>query len=243
MSAKNSKIEEISFYSDGLILKGTLHLPAVDHPPVVIGSHGLYSSQDSPKQIALARACNTLGMGYFRFDHCGCGRSQGEFEQVTSLPARCTDLKKAVETIKSRKETGHRIGLFGSSMGGTVCLKVAAELNINPIVTFAAPLRSNIRDQKFKQTRNHKTQGIYLDANKSDFDISENLSQVRYILILHGEKDETVPLSHAEEIHRLAGEPKRLVVQPNGDHRMSNETHQNEFIRDASLWFKSGLTG
>jgi alpha-beta hydrolase superfamily lysophospholipase len=241
MLAKNSNVREISFFSDGLILKGTLHLPAFDRPPVVIGSHGLYSSQDSPKQIALARACNALGMAYFRFDHCGCGLSQGEFEQVTSLAARCTDLKKAVEAIKSRKETGHRIGLFGSSMGGTVCLSVAGELNINPIVTFAAPLRSNIRDEQFKQTRNHKTPGIFLDANKSDFDISENLAQVRNILILHGEKDETVPLSHAEEIHRLAGEPKRIVVQPNGDHRMSNETHQSEFIREASLWFKSGL--
>ncbi len=100
MSANNSKLKAISFHSDGLILKGTLHLPTVDHPPVVIGSHGLYSNQDSPKQIALARACNTLGMAYFRFDHRGCGSSQGEFDPVTSLAARCTDLKRPWKRLK-----------------------------------------------------------------------------------------------------------------------------------------------
>ncbi len=243
MSANNSKLKAISFHSDGLILKGTLHLPAVDHPPVVIGSHGLYSNQDSPKQIALARACNTLGMAYFRFDHRGCGSSQGEFDPVTSLAARCTDLKKAMEAIKSRNETGHRIGLFGSSMGGTVCLSVAAELKVNTIVTFAAPLRSRIRDEGLRQSKNPDAPGIFLDAKKSDFDISGNISQVRNILIIHGEKDETVPLSHAAEIHRLAGEPKKITIQQNGDHRMSSKKHQVDFIGEASLWFKSGLIG
>jgi dipeptidyl aminopeptidase/acylaminoacyl peptidase len=69
MSAKNTEPREISFRSDGLALKGTLHLPPSDKPPIVIGLHGLYSSQESPKQIALARACNALGLAYLRFDH------------------------------------------------------------------------------------------------------------------------------------------------------------------------------
>ncbi len=36
--------------------------------------------------------------------------------------------------------------------------------------------------------------------------------------------------------------PKKLIVQKNGDHRMSDENNQTEFIREASLWFKAGLT-
>ena len=241
MAPKKVKLVEISFHSDDLILCGTLHLPANDHPPIVIGSHGLYSNRESPKQIALARACNALGMAYFRFDHRGCGSSQGEFEQVTSLAARCEDLKKAVAAIKSRPEIGRGIGLFGSSMGGTVCLSVAAELKADTIVTFAAPLNSSTGDWRLGQSNNPKSPGIYLDAAKKDFDISEHVSQVSNLLIIHGETDNTVPLSHAEEIHRLAGDPKKLIVQKNGDHRMSNEVHQNEFIREASLWFKSEL--
>jgi len=235
------EIIEISFLSDGFILSGTLHLPALEHPPLVIGSHGLYSSQESPKQIGLARACNALGLAYFRFDHRGCGRSQGEFEQVTSLAARCKDLKKAIETLKNRFGTGHRIGLFGSSMGGTVCLSVASQYKINALVTFAAPLRSRIDGEKPRQAEDPDTPEILLDANRNGFDISEHLGPLSNILIIHGEKDQTVPLSHAEEIHRLAASPKKLIVQKNGDHRMSNEHHQVEFIFEASQWFKSGL--
>jgi alpha-beta hydrolase superfamily lysophospholipase len=243
MPLKKMNIVEIAFQSGELILSGTLHLPDLEHAPVVIGSHGLYSSRQSPKQIALARACNDLGMAYFRFDHRGCGSSQGDFERVTSLAARGTDLKMAVDAIKSRPEIGRGIGLFGSSMGGAVCLSVAAQLKVSTVVTFAAPLCSRIDDVRLKRSIKPDTPQIFLDAEKSHFNISENVSRVNNILIIHGQKDETVPLSHAEEIHRLAGNPKKLIVQQNGDHRMSDENHQNEFIREASLWFKAGLTG
>ena len=241
MPAKKKPLIEISFHSDGFIIRGTLHLPGIDHPPVVIGSHGLYSNRESPKQIALARACNALGMAYFRFDHRGCGSSQGAFEQVTSLAARCTDLTQAIEAIKNRNGMGHRIGLFGSSMGGAVCLTVASQYKISAIVTFAAPLRSRIEDERPGQSKDPDAPGIFLDAKKRNFDISEHLSTVSNILIIHGESDKTVPLSHAEEIHRRVSGPKKLIVQKNGDHRMSSENHQVEFIRAASRWFKSGL--
>ena len=241
MSAKNLTLKDISFYCDGLILKGTLHLPATVKPPVVIGCHGLYSNCNSPKQMALATACNAHGMAYFRFDHRGCGNSQGKFETVTSLEARCRDLKSAMKFIESRDDTGHRIGLFGSSMGGTVCLCVAGELMVSTIVTFAAPLRSATHHEGHHHSTRPDAGGIFMDAEKNDFDISGNLSRISNILIFHGEADETVPLSHALEIHRLAGDPKKLVVQQNGDHRMSNADHQQDFIRAAAAWFKHGL--
>jgi predicted alpha/beta-hydrolase family hydrolase len=75
MTAPHTEIRKIKFFADGFELKGTLHMPAGGRPPVVIGCHGLYSSQESPKQIALAAACTAMGIAYFRFDHRGC-RSQ-----------------------------------------------------------------------------------------------------------------------------------------------------------------------
>ena len=47
--------------------------------------------------------------------------------------------------------------------------------------------------------------------------------------------------AHAEEIHKLVKEPKQLIKQKQGDHPMSNEAHQQVFIREASLWFRQGL--
>ena len=104
----------ITFSSNGFRLKGMLHLPETDLPPVVIGSHGLLSNSYSPKQIALARECNAHGIAYFRFDHRGCGQSDGVFNEITSLTGRRDDLISAVNAIKMRKYIGKRIGLFGS---------------------------------------------------------------------------------------------------------------------------------
>jgi len=240
---ENFMVKNISFVSDGLILKGKLHLPGVSRPPVVIGSHGLHSSKDSPKQSALALACNRLGMAYFRFDHRGCGASQGEFAKVTTLAARCRDLENAVNIITSHAGIGPLVGLFGSSMGGTVSLSVADELAVRTIVTFAAPVCSHIHQMDNAHSTEANSKGIFLDAQKQTFDITQKLSKIKNILIIHGDADKTVPLSHAQEIYRLAGEPKKLIVQQNGDHRMSNKKHQAHFVDTASRWLKSGLVG
>lgn len=240
-SEENFVKKEIRFSSDAFDLSGILHLPPVHKPPVVIGSHGLLSSKDSPKQIALAEACNRLGMAYFRFDHRGCGSSQGEFSSVTSLAFRCKDLKSAAAVIRSLEETGDRIGLFGSSMGGTVSLATAMEIGAGPIVTFAAPVFSRTLRQLPARRSHEPADVIFFDHPSRTFDITEKLGQIKNILIIHGDSDETVALSHAQTIFRLAGEPKKLLIQPSGDHRMSSAEHQREFLSAASQWLKRGF--
>jgi alpha-beta hydrolase superfamily lysophospholipase len=241
MSTEKSIIRDISFFSDGFKLKGYLHLPSTNRPPVVIGSHGLYSSSSSPKQIALADQCNRFGIAYFRFDHRGCGSSEGKFEEVTSLEARCRDLTDAVAVITGRSDTGDRFGLFGSSMGGTVCLSVAGELGAHALVTFAAPFRSRILENGLPTFENSDRPEIFLDTRKRRFDISDGLPDICNILVFHGEADDVVPVSHADEIYCLVKQPKKLIKQRQGDHPMSNEAHQKVFIKEASLWFKQGL--
>jgi alpha-beta hydrolase superfamily lysophospholipase len=229
----NSICKKITFSSDNFLLKGTLHLPTVDRPPVVIGSHGLFSNSSSPKQTALARECNAIGIAFFRFDHRGCGKSEGDFNEVTSLKARCKDLICAIKTISARNDTGHRIGLFGSSMGGAVCISVASSHNIDAIVTFAAPLNSSSINKALKRS----------DYEKNfQFDISGKLSGVHNILMFHGDADTVVPHAHAKKIYDKASNPKKLIIQKSGDHRMSNKGHQERFIRESVNWFKNGFS-
>ena len=238
-TTEKSNIEDISFEADGLKLKGVLHSPAVKGSPVVIGSHGLYSTSRSPKQIALAEECNRLGLAYFRFDHRGCGSSEGEFNRVTSLEARCRDLMAAVEIIHSRIDTTRGLGLFGSSMGGTVCLNTAGRLAADTVVTFAAPIRSDLAGSQTEMPRSE----IVFDAAKRQFDITKGLSGISNILIFHGDADDVVPVSHASEIYSLAQPPKQMIIQKGGDHPMSNTKHQKEFVRETAAWFKQGLKG
>jgi len=235
--------KNVMFSSNGFILRGTLHLPAAENPPVVIGSHGLFSSGSSPKQIALARQCNACGIAFFRFDHRGCGQSQGIFQDVTSFEARCNDMISAIKIIQNRKDAGNRIGLFGSSMGGAVCLSVFAESDVYSIVTCAAPVRSSSIIKKLEKSDDSDLLDPPFYKRYLDSDISDKLSSAHHILIFHGDSDDLVPPSNAREIYEKAGDPKKLIIQKHGDHRMSNKTHQETFVRESALWFKNCFDG
>jgi alpha-beta hydrolase superfamily lysophospholipase len=236
-----SLCRKISFLSDEYLLAGTLHIPAGDRPPVVIGSHGLLSSSESPKQLALAEGCNRSGIAYFRFDHRGCGASQGYFPEVTSLQSRAADLRSAVGVIRSRPDLSERFGLFGSSMGGATCLAIAGDSAADVVVTYAAPVRGG----HIRRDRNSEGGGIppLPDGFSLQFDLTDKLSEIHNLLILHGDADSIVPFGDAEQIYRLAGEPKRLIRLEQGDHPMSRKDHQALFTREALQWLVEGLAG
>jgi alpha-beta hydrolase superfamily lysophospholipase len=227
-------ITVIHFQSETYWLKGYLHLPPVANPPFVIGSHGLLSDKDSPKQIALAKHCNRHQMAYFRFDHRGCGESQAPFNAVTSLEARCADLKAAAKTLASRSDLGPRMGLFGSSMGGSVCLSVALKLAASAVVTWAAPIRS----ADLIPQQGGASGGPTSVFEEHPFDLAPALAGLRNILIFHGDADQVVPVAHAREISAQTSDPKKLVVFPQSDHRMSRPADQQTFVQVAAQWFQ-----
>ncbi|MBW2433669.1 MAG: alpha/beta hydrolase [Deltaproteobacteria bacterium] len=227
-------VKQIQFLSEKYGLKGYLHLPPVAKPPFVIGSHGLFSDKDSPKQIALAQHCNRLQMAYFRFDHRGCGESKAPFNAVTSLEARRSDLKAAVKMLRSRSDLGDPLGLFGSSMGASVCLSAARELTARAVVTWAAPIRSTDLMGPQDQTNT----GLKSPLQRHPFDISPAIAGLRNLLIFHGDADQTVPIAHAREILASADDPKKLVVFPHSDHRMSHPVDQRAFVQEAARWFQ-----
>jgi len=236
------KIIPISFLSQGLTIKGFLHLPDKKKPPVVIGSHGLFSSGNSPKQIALAKKCTDIGLAYFRFDHRGCGKSEGDFQIVTSLAGRVSDLSTAVKMIQKHPETGDKIAIFGSSLGGTTGLSLINNHKIQAIVTIAAPLRSEPIFNAAKSTGDLRGLPLSFYEKQLRFDITDKLSNVSNILIFHGDSDETVPVADAYELYSKSSEPKELIIQKDGDHSMSKLHHQVHFMKTASEWFKKWLT-
>ncbi len=51
------------------------------------------------------------------------------------------------------------------------------------------------------------------------YETSRYIASVKVpLLILHGERDPVIPVAMGKELSRLANEPKRLVLFPNGDH-------------------------
>ena len=234
-----TSIQTLQFDSEGFRLTGDLHLPHAPHPPVIIGCHGLQANRQSPKQIALAEACTRQGLAYFRFDHRGCGDSQGNFEEVTSLTARRKDLSAAVAALRDHPGTGKLLGLFGSSFGGTVVLALGAVQPVPALVTYAAPINSQtLQKSAVIDANGHPILSKTLQASLQ-FDIGDSLGAVRNILIVHGQNDRVVPQQHARLIYQKAGEPKKIIIQPGGDHRMSDPKHQQQFLQQFLSWFQN----
>lgn len=229
--------QQISFRSGGFTIRGVLHLPDREKPPVAIGSHGLFSDGNSPKQIALAEGLNRMGIGFLRFHHRGCGDSEGVFREVTSLPGRAEDVEKAIHFVSKHPLIGSRWGLFGSSMGGATALHVASRMQPSCIVTLAASLRSKPILEAAKATGDLRDLPLSFYQTNLSFDIADQTVGLSPILIFHGDADQVVPIDNAHELFDNAGEPKRLIVQKKGDHPVSDPHHQEEFIRETCAWF------
>lgn len=207
----------------------------------MIGSHGLFGTADSAKQTVLAAACVAAGMGYLRFDHRGCGHSEGDFEKVTSLDGRVQDLAAAVALISNRPDTGDQVGYFGSSFGGTVCIRAFALKPPAAMVLCAAPVRSSDIDP----ARAAATGGSAEAALRPDgltFDVAAEAAALQEVLVFHGDADEVVPYGHAGEIYNAAAGPKKMIPLPGGDHRMTDTDHQKLFVTETISWFKERLT-
>ncbi len=233
----------VEFEADGYVLSGILHIPDKQGYPAVIGSHGLFSSSESPKQIAVAEKCVEAGIAYFRFDHRGCGKSSGDFNEATTVEGRRNDLLRAVEVVRNRADFGGRIGLLGSSMGGAVVLSAAKQIDPAAIVVISTPIRFDFKSavEAIEKAGEYQIPSPSFYEKDLTFDVSGQIHGVKNILLFHGEFDIVVPVEHAEEIFQKAAFPKKLIVQHGGDHQISDRNHQIEFMRETVAWFKNRL--
>jgi alpha/beta superfamily hydrolase len=131
---------KITFASPAGKLAGVLHHPPGSCRGCIITSHGLFSSKDSDKFLALGNYFAEKGFFVFRFDYRGCGESEG-FIEDTTISGRKKDLTAALSFIqKTILLDAHTVGLLGSSMGGYISLLVAPDwAPVKAVVTWATP--------------------------------------------------------------------------------------------------------
>lgn len=234
---------DIDFISHGFGLAGILHLPDIKNPPLVVGSHGLEGSKDSAKQIVLARTLVHKKIAFFRFDHRGCGQSQGEFIKDTSLEKRTQDLVCAMEHVLSLGLTSNRVALFGSSIGGATCInawETIKQMNVQlcGAVLCSAPLQSlTITNIPTQSNKDRPALPLSFFEKNLLFDLSQKAGQLTNLLIFHGDADKVVPVINGHDIYRLAKEPKQLIVHKNGDHQMTSKKDQADFDQRSADWF------
>ena len=234
------KTEKVSFQSEGQKISGVLHLPDREHPPCMIASHGLLSSKDSEKYVALGNRMSEEGMAMLRFDFRGIGESEGN-EEDNTITKKLMDLSSALSFIRSRKDLGDRIGLVGSSLGGFLSLiKASMDKEIGSVVVWATPLHlDDLGSKEQEEDYPLPPEAFFQDLPRHR--LLPILNGVSNCLVIHGEEDELVPVEQALGIFYQLSSPKEIHVIGGADHRLTEPSHRQRAIDLTVEWFKKYL--
>ena len=235
------RIETVSFQSEGQKISGVLHLPDVWSRACVIASHGLLSSKNSEKYIALGERLSREGFAMLRFDFRGIGESEGRIEDDT-VSRRVVDLSSAINFVKSRNSLGNRIGLVGSSLGGYISLiKASMDKEIRAIVIWATPFHlDDLKSNKGAEGYSLPAEAFFKDLPKHR--LLPLLSKVSNCMVIHGENDELVPVGQAWEIFHSLGGPKEIHIIEGADHRLTDPGHRQRAMDLSVEWFNTNFT-
>jgi fermentation-respiration switch protein FrsA (DUF1100 family) len=234
------KTEPVSFESEGQKIAGILHLPDKKRPPCVIASHGLLSSKESEKFVAIGERFSQEDIAMLRFDFRGCGESEGKIEEDT-ITRRLADLGAAIQFMHSFPGLGKKRGLLGSSLGGYLSLmKASANQEIRATVIWATPFHlDDLGSRKNEEENPPPAEAFFQDLPKHR--LLPFLPKVSNCLVIHGAKDELVPMAQAWEIFQGLGSPKEIRVIEGGDHRITDPAHRQRAIDLSVNWFKKFL--
>ena len=183
----------------------------------VIYSHGLGSSKDSYKEQKKkwASMMNDKGIRMIFFDFRGCGKSEGKFDEV-SISNYLKDLDSVIAATEGT------MGLCGHSLGAAISM-ASAEKHKMPVVAVSPPTDFKEIIKSFLVQGGHAYERVrrnidldipdkhiirtglrfYRDSKKYNFlKISKKIDKM---MIIHGDKDEIVPIHQSERITKESG--------------------------------------
>jgi fermentation-respiration switch protein FrsA (DUF1100 family) len=169
-------------------------------------------------RVSLAELLSSVGFDVLLFDYRGYGRSTGKpDEEGTYRDARAA--RRALN-----EESGDAPTIYlGESLGGAVALQLALESP--PAGLVLQSTFTSVRDMAGEHY-SFLPRAAVPDAYPS----KERIAHLRApLLIVHGERDEIVPVEHGRALYEAAPEPKALMLIPNVGH--------NDFIPGAGRDF------
>ena len=207
--------------------------------PCVVLSHGLISSKESSKYVAISERFAKAGIASCRFDYHGCGESGGNIEETT-LSIRLDNLNTIVDYVLHHDSINpDKTGIIGSSFGGTAGLiKSARDKRIKCVSLWATPYVL-VKEEDGSIDNIFFKDDIYIDF--LTYDILSESGNVTCALVIHGEIDETVPCIEGKRIYESLQQPKHLEIIEGGDHVFSDPSHRERVIDLALNWFDKYL--
>jgi len=225
---------------DGLKIVGQLYLPGTRTPyPAVCICHGIPGGAPDPGDGGyplLAEKICREGFGVFIFNFRGTGTSGGNLDMV----GWTRDLTAVIDHLCSLPELDRSfLSLVGFSGGAAVSVFVASQdSRVSSVIACACPAEFKFADplpiiQRFRDIKVIRDEDFPASVAEwaSGF---RQIRPVRYVagiaprplLLVHGNQDETVPVSDAHNLYRLAKEPRQIIIVDGAGHRL----RQNEEV-------------
>ncbi len=214
--------------------------------PIIILCHGFTTGKDGNTYTRLEKILNENGISSFRFDFFGHGESEGKFEEVTTSEA-VNDILNAIQFLK---DSGYgKMGLVGSSFGGLASIIAASNRTDLYVLALKSPVSDysdmSIAQQDKQQRDIWKEKGFIYFTNGNErerrlnYSFCEDAEKIKgyesakkiklSALIVHGDKDETVPVEQSKKTASLI-ENCRLEIIEGADHRYSNPEHYEKML-------------
>lgn len=196
--------------TNGLKLHGWFFQnPAADK--VILLSHG--NAGNLTSRLFLTKILLDLGVSVFIYDYRGYGASEGK----PSLQGICDDGLAAYNFLQSQLHIKpQQLILYGESLGVAVSCQILKQSPCAAVILQSG--FSSLRQVSHEQVAYLRLYPQWLYP-RPDLDNARILRQAHPpLLLLHGEKDTLLPISHAEELYRQASQPKELIRIPEADH-------------------------
>lgn len=214
--------------------------------PIIILVHGFSSNKNTSNFVKLKDILNQKDIATFRFDVFGHGESEGKFENITITEA-VDDILQAIKFLKSKGYT--KIGLLGSSFGGISSIMAASKTNDLFILALKSPVsdywevekgrysEKDLEEWKGQGYRDYEDDGKVLKLGYTFIDDFKNNDAYKAAaniniptLIVHGDTDETVPVSQSIKTSKIIPNCK-LVLIKGADHRYTEGDQAEQMLR------------
>ena len=206
---------------DGVRLHGWLLPAQAVSRGTILFLHG--NAENVSTHIGSVAWLPAEGFNIFLIDYRGYGLSEG----MPTLDGLHRDVAAAIETVFAIDGVdANRVALFGQSLGGSIAITAVARSPHKR--RFAALIvegafsgyRSIAREALARTWLTWPLQwplSFAVDDEYRPIEVIARISPVP-VLIVQGEEDPVVPVSHAEAFYAAAGEPKALWLVPRAGH-------------------------
>ena len=205
----------------------------------IVFLHGFMSDLEGKKPKAFLNFAKKNRLGFLALEYSGHGKSSGNFTSG-NISKWTKETKLLIKKIVKK----NRIILIGSSMGAWISLnqfKYFKKQIIGFLGVGSAPeFLENLMWNKFsKKMKNEIKKNGIINLNHGEYEypitlqlikdgrinkvLNKKIYQNLNVTMIHGSKDESVPVSYSKKVLKIfINAKKKLVIVKNGDHSLSS---------------------